>query len=165
MKVFLKSLKDDFKEGFFGHWRKTVGFLIAYVGPLLFIGACYVTRTHEVSPANDSWGWSIPTFVWPILFALAIFYWRSFRKKISGKLEKMETQNDIEPGKHYAMIVIFVFLRWAMVVLSFLLVWWVFYEMQKLLVSVAFTFAVVAVIESFGGLFYVWDALSTRKPK
>jgi hypothetical protein len=163
MKRFFGSIYEDFKNDFLGHWRRFIGFLIAYLGPLLFIGACYVSVSHESHPANDSWAWSVPFAVWPVLIALAIFYWAKIKKSMAGELAKMETQNDVEEGKHYALIVIFTSVKWAMTALSFLLVWWVLTALEDLLVSVAFTFLVVAMIECAAGLFYVWDALATRK--
>ena len=160
---FFKSLKEDFKKDFLGHWRRSIGFLVAYVGPLLFIGACYVSVSHSQNPANDSWAWSVPLFVWPILIALALFYWGKIRKSMAGKLTKMETQNEVEEGKHYAAIVIFTSVKWLLTALSFLLVWWILTALESLFVSVAFTFLIVAFIECFAGLFYVWDALATRQ--
>jgi len=160
MKAFFKSLAEDLKKEFFGHWLRVIGFLVCYVGPLAFIGACYVTRKPSAGAE-----FSIPFLAWPALVALILFYWASFRKWSYARLAVMESQNDMSPGKHYASIVLLRIVSCVFSAAPFFLVWWLLLKLEELAVSASFCFLVIGLIESFGGFFMVLDAVYSRSGK
>jgi hypothetical protein len=158
MRSFLSSISEDFRHDFLGHWMRVIGFLVCYLGPMIFIGACYVTRKE-----GAGWSLSVPLFAWPAILALIALYWRSFRRWAYARLAVMESQNDIQKGRHYAAIILLRIVSAAFVAAPFFLLYWVFGELESLAVSASFCLLVVGIIESVGGFFYVLDAVYTRK--
>ncbi len=164
---FLKSLGDDFKEAFFKHWLRLVGFLVCYLGPLVMIMAFYVTRIVVEKPATSAYEgftYSVPLFVWPALAFLFVFYWKSLRKKTIAKVASLRSENSIN-GKHYALIIIFDFLDKGAVVCFLAFMAWLFQKIAEMSIGAVEVFEWLAVIEAVGGLFYVLDDIVKGEPK
>ena len=159
-KKFWADLGADLKNAFIHHWLRVVGFLVAYLGPFVFFVIAYSTEGDSAKKPLVS----LPIGLWLVIIPLLIVYWLKIRTDLAEKLGSMKAQNEMQAGKHYAMIVLAESLKWLMSVATCLVFYYVIKMCEDLLKQASDGVLVIVICEAVGGLFYVLDAVFTRAP-
>ena len=150
--AFFVSLWDDFVTALRKHWLKLLGYVAMFIVPVVYLFTVYLYKAPE--------RWTLPTFAWLPYIVFALVYWFKLRSYLAVKVSAMETENNIQKGKHAGAIIILKTLQMAMTVTPFLLLYFLFDELSRVAIQVRDVFFFLTICESVGGLLVVMDTIA-----
>jgi len=151
LKEFFKSLWVDFKNLFVKNYLKLIGFVIMLIVPIVFIVIEYVKVNNTQ--------WTLPAFVWLPLIVFILVWWSKVHGWIGKKIDKMEIENIVEKGKHYAAIIVLSFFDAIMLVAPFLLGYFMCKSLEELVVKMSDLFLFLAICEAVGSFFLILNRI------
>lgn len=155
IKGFWKSLWEDFSGAVKKHWLRLIGAGIFYFGPFLFFVCAYMTVTRS---SGESTKITMPFFVWLVGIPALIIYWFKLRKALEAKLIQMKSVNEVQEGKHYALLCASEVLQQAMSVATIAMVYCVVSFMESIFSQASTGVLVFLVCGCLGAVFFVLDA-------
>lgn len=150
--AFFASLWDDLATAFKKHWLKLLGYVAMFVVPVVYLFTEYLYKAPE--------RWTLPTFAWLPYIVFALVYWFKLRSYLAVKVSAMQTENNIQKGKHAGAIIILRTLQMAMTVTPFLLCYFVFDELSRVAIQVRDVFFFLTICESVGALLIILDTIA-----
>lgn len=151
-KAFFSSLWEDIKEAFKKHWIGLIGRVIMFIVPLVYIVAAYIHRT----PSK----WALPTFAWIPLFVFLIVYWGKLRNYLALKVSAMQTENNLQKGKHAGAIIIIKTLQVVSTILPFFLGYRIFAAIEAEAMTAKNIFLFITICEAAGGFLIMIDTIA-----
>lgn len=158
VKGFWKSLWEDFSGVFKDHWLKIIGGLLMYVGPFVFFVVAYMTTT-ATEGTEASVKITMPIFVYLIGIPALLIYWIKLRKALSDKIVQMKAVNEVQRGKHYAMLVANEVLKQAMCVATIAMLYCAVSFMESIFSQASTGILVFFVFASLGGVLMILDSV------
>jgi hypothetical protein len=155
---FWGSLKADFKA-FWGHWLRLIGFIVSYFAPMVIFAIAYGVDK------KDGIGSLMPLGFWLVAVPLLTVYWFKAKKALGLKIAMMKTANEIDVGRHYAMIVLAEILKLIMSLLTLLALWAFLKMSEDLFGKASEAVMTIGICEAVGGVLVVLDAVFTRGAK
>ena len=149
---FWSSLWSDIKEGITKHWLKFIGILIIYLGPLAFFLVAFLTTKTETTKIV------VPVVAYIVAIPLLIIYWFRLRKAIDLKLSSLKAVNEVQEGKHYAFICLMEALKQAMMILTFVALYFVVNFLENTFKQASSGILVFVVFSCLGGVLCILDA-------
>lgn len=157
VKGFWKSLWGDLSSSICKHWIKLIGVLIAYVGPIVFfLVAFFTTRTEET--ASQTPKVAMPIIVYLVGIPTLLVYWFKLRGAMHDKLISMKTVNEVQEGKHYALLCLFETINQALAVLTLAMAYCLVAFMETIFKQASSGILVFLVFFLIGGVLCVLDA-------
>lgn len=148
---FFKSIWEDFVNLILKHWLKLFGYVFMFVVPIIYLITTYIYHKPE--------SWALPVFVWLPLIVFGIVYWFKIRTYLAVKVNSMKLENSLQKGKHAGFIILITVLQMAMTVAPFLLFYYVFDNLEKLMISIKDIFFILTIFEAIGSIFVIFDTI------
>jgi len=158
-KAFWRSLGADIHSLFFGHWLRMIGVMVAYFVPVALLIAEYATRKP------GSWEISGPVVAWLVAIPCLVVYWAKINAALKRRLTLFKAVNEVDASKHYAMIVIFTFLRHLMGAATILVAYETCRVFEAVFKAASDGFMLMLIFYCLGAFLFVLDAVFTRAPK
>lgn len=158
IKGFWKSLWEDITGVFKEHWMRLVGGFLMYFGPFIFFVCAYMTTTGTES-TEAGVRITMPIFVYLVGIPALLIYWVKLRKALSDKIVQMKAVNEVQRGKHYALLVTNEVLKQAMAVATIAMAYCAVSFMEDIFSQASTGVLVFFVFASIGGVFMILDAV------
>lgn len=158
VKGFWQSLWEDITGVFKDHWMKLVGGFLMYFGPFIFFVCAYMTTTGTES-TEAGVKITMPIFVYLVGIPALLIYWVKLRKALSDKIIQMKAVNEVQHGKHYALLVANEVLKQGMCVATIAMVYCAISFLENIFKDASTGILVFLVFGMVGGVFMIMDAV------